>query len=89
MRGQTENRHYSLRVKKKEKKKKPRPTRRHFDIFGILSDTLLMCDSEEWMGGKHREEKNVKVMQRMDRGIKEPFKGRAEKSGQNSSTSSL
>lgn len=51
MRGQTENLHYSLRVKKKEEKKKLRPTRRHFDIFGILSDTLLMCDSEEWMGG--------------------------------------
>lgn len=47
MRGQTENLHYSLRVKKKAKKKKLRPTRRHFDIFGILSDTLLMCDSED------------------------------------------
>lgn len=47
-----ENLHYSLRVKKKEKKKKLRPTRCHFDIFGILSDTLLMCDSEEWMVGK-------------------------------------
>lgn len=58
VRGQTENLHDSLRVKKKEKKKKLRPTRRHFDIFGILSDTLLMCDSEEWMGaGGQREEK--------------------------------
>lgn len=57
VRGQTENLRCSLRVKKKEKKKKLRPTRRHFDIFGILSDTLLMCDSEEWMGGKQREGK--------------------------------
>lgn len=89
MREQTENLHYSLRVKKKEKKKTLRLTRRHFDIFGILSDTLLMCDSEEWMGGGRGREKNVKVMQRMDREIEEPFKGRAEKSGQNSSTSSL
>lgn len=44
-------------------KKNLRLTRRHSDIFWILADTLLMCDSEGQMG-KAEGEANVKATER-------------------------
>lgn len=59
----------------KKKKKTFRVTRRHCDIFWILADTLLMCDSEGQME-KAEGEVHVKAAERMDRGIEELVEGR-------------
>lgn len=47
-------------LKKKKKKRSCRVTRRCADIFSILTDTVLMCDSEGQMG---KAEGEINVMQ--------------------------
>lgn len=72
---------WSLTKGKKEEEEKLRLVRHGFDIFRILSDTLLMCDSLAQMGRGKKCEGDV--------GDGQGNGGRAGKNGQNYSTSSF